>query len=75
MSSLKNELTGFYRGADKSLARIDNSYVQIKRINCLSSPLKVTDSLQQACIVLSEQQISFQRHYQFRPTTLGSRSG
>ena len=26
-----------YRGADKSLARIDNSYVKIKHINCISS--------------------------------------
>jgi len=25
------------RGADKSLARIDNSYVEIKHISCLSS--------------------------------------
>jgi len=29
-----------YRGADKSLARTDNSYVKIKHISCLSSPLK-----------------------------------
>ena len=27
----------FYRGADKSLARIDYSYVKIKRISCLLS--------------------------------------
>jgi len=27
----------YYRGADKSLARIDNSYVKIKQIICLSS--------------------------------------
>jgi len=26
-----------HRGADKSLARIDNSYVKIKYISCLSS--------------------------------------
>ena len=30
----------FYRGVDKSLARIDNSYVKIKHIICLSAPLK-----------------------------------
>ena len=27
-----------HRGADKSLARIDNSYMKIKNISCLSSP-------------------------------------
>ena len=26
-----------YRGADKSLARTDNSYVKIKPVSCLSS--------------------------------------
>ena len=26
-----------YKGADKSLARIDNSYVKIKHISCLSA--------------------------------------
>ena len=26
-----------YRGADKSLARIDNSYLKMKHISCVSS--------------------------------------
>jgi len=40
-----------YRGADKFLARIDNSYVRIKHIKLPLIPLKVLESLQQAYII------------------------
>jgi len=41
-----------YRGADKSLARIDNSFVKIK---LPFIPLKVNKSLQQSYIMWFEQ--------------------
>jgi len=36
-SSAFANLKFLYRGVDKSLARIDNSYVKIKHVSCLSS--------------------------------------
>jgi len=37
MSSGLFFVVAMYRGADKSSARIDNSYMKIKHISCLSS--------------------------------------